>query len=176
MDDEKINPEDLHFYYNREERIKRAPEQVRSYYDGTLKQPPKGFFKALVHTKSSRFLLGSIVLLVIMILFVTNFEVPRSSASVEDVHFELSAFLFEDTVFVTLKANEASVDSDYTVSAYFNALNVQEEILEQASIHSIFSGNENFYRTTFSKYDIIKIDCTVYFGESTLQLQTDVQE
>ncbi len=175
-DNEKITEEDLHFHYNREDRIKRAPSIVRSHYDGSEKLPPKGFFKSLVHTKSSRFLLGSIVLLVIMILFAVNIDIDKKSATILSIPFELNAFLYDETVYVTLTASETSVANDLEVSVYFSALNEQDIVQEQSSIHSIFDGNENFYRTTFTKYDILLIECDISLGDEMVQLRTKVQK
>ncbi len=175
-DNEHIREEDLHFHYNREDRIKRAPEIVRAHYDGTEKTLPKGFFKSLVHTKSSRFLLGSIILLIIMILFVTNINIVGNTATVKNISFELSAFTFEDTVFVSVKAHEAEVSDDISLSVYFIAHDKQETIVAEASIHSIFDGNENFYRTTFSKYDIMSITCDILVEDEIIQLKASVKE
>ncbi len=175
-DDEIISEENLHFYYNRDERVRRAPDIVRSHYDGSEKLPPKGFFKSLTHTKSSRFLLGSIVLLIIMILFATNIDLDSKSGTIDSIPFSLSAFKFEESAFVTVKADETIVQDDIPVSVYFYALDSENTIVEQSSIHSIFDGKENFYRTTFSKYDIMFIECEVLLNGKTLELKTNVQE
>ncbi len=177
IDDEKnIHEADLHFYYNREERINRAPSIVKSHYDGTEKVPEKGFFKSLVSTKSSRFLLGSIVLLVIMILFVTNIDTTSNVATLNNVTLELSAFSYDESVYVTLKAHEAATEEDISTSIYFSALNDKEIVIKQSTMHSIFDGNENFYRTTFPKYDILYIECIVTLNDETVHLKTVVQE
>ena len=47
--------EALHYYFNHEERIKRAPKIVRDYYSGEGIQSPKGILKSLVAPKANRF-------------------------------------------------------------------------------------------------------------------------
>ncbi len=177
MDDKKINEEELHFYYKREDRIQRAPQIVRSHYDGTSEKPPKGFFKSLVHTKSSRFLLGSIVLLVIMILFATNIPIDRNTGTIADVPFELSAFLFDGAVYVTLKGFETPISSDMLISVYFRVLDSNKDIITYSSSHSFFDGNEKIFRTTFAISDIIQyVECDISMNKETIQLLTKVEE
>ena len=59
---------ELNFHYKREERLKDAPTVVQKYYAGELPTAPKGLFKALVHTKASRFTF--IALILVLALFV----------------------------------------------------------------------------------------------------------
>ena len=59
--DYKPGEEPFHFFYNREERIARAPHIVQEYYAGRGPRPVKGLFRNLVSTKGNRFMLSSIV-------------------------------------------------------------------------------------------------------------------
>ena len=66
MDFDKIqegrsdDKQELHFFYNREERLKNAPQIVQDYYSGKFK-PTKGFFRVMFATKGNRFLFVSLV-------------------------------------------------------------------------------------------------------------------
>ncbi len=177
MDDEKINEAELQFYYNREERLRKAPSIVQSHYDGTEKELPKGFFKSLIHTKSSRFLLGSIVLLIIMILFVTNVEMDRSSGTIKNVPFKITAFSFDSSVYVTLTASESETSNDLLISAYLKGYNEQNEEVTHSTSHSIYDGSERILRTAFAISDIIHyVECEITLGGEALHLRTEVQE
>ena len=48
--------EPLHFYYNREERIKNAPKIVQDYYAGRVNQFTRNPFKAFFANRFNRFM------------------------------------------------------------------------------------------------------------------------
>ena len=62
MDFDKIqesrsdDKEELHFFYNREERLKNAPQIVQDYYSGKFK-PAKGFLELCLQQKEIDFCL-----------------------------------------------------------------------------------------------------------------------
>ncbi len=176
FDDNNIHEEELHFHYNRENRLKNAPDIVKSHYDGTEKLPPKGIFKSLVHTKASRYLLGSIVLLVLMIVFVTNVPTETNAGTLYDIPFSLSAFVFDDNTFVTLSAEEIRVDKDFPIVIIFKALNNDGNIIQESSYFPIYYGNEDSYVTTFANYDIITIEAEISIEDEILMLSTKVQK
>ena len=65
-DVEEIVPDDeadkkLKFYYNREERIARAPKLVQDYYNGNLK-PVRGF--RIFLTKQNRYIFFALIFFV----------------------------------------------------------------------------------------------------------------
>ena len=55
------NDNTLHFHYNREERLKKAPQNVRDYYEGKIK-PVKGF--KVLFNKQNKFIFMSLILFV----------------------------------------------------------------------------------------------------------------
>ena len=59
---------ELNFHYKREDRLKDAPTVVKKYYAGELPTAPKGLFKALVHTKSSRFTFMALILVLALVV------------------------------------------------------------------------------------------------------------
>ena len=84
-----VPEEELVFYYNRAERLERAGENVRRYYDGTAPKPPKGLFKALVHTKQSRVMLFAVALSALVVLAVAFLTGKTDSQSADGVRFRL---------------------------------------------------------------------------------------
>lgn len=178
MDEKKteIHEEDLHFYYNRSKRLENAPDVVRSHYDGTAPTAPKGFFKALVHTRMSRFLLGGLILTLVMLLFTTLVSGQKNINSVHGIDVELSAFLFENTIYSTVTAVESPTAEDNFVTISFRALDIDKIPVTEAEIHSIYDGNENFYRTTFTNYDILYVEADVSVAGETVTLSTAVSK
>lgn len=178
MDEEKIeiHEEELHFYYDRSKRLERAPDIVQSYYDGTAPTAPKGFFQSLVHTRMSRFLLGGLVLSLIMILFAVLVSGQKNANSVQEIEFTLSAFLFEDTIYVTLIAGASANNQTKPIEILFRALGSDAIPLTQAELQLIYDGNENFYRTTFTDYDILYIESDISVAGETITLSTAVSK
>ena len=99
-----MNEEELTFYYNREKRLERAPENVKRFYNGTAPTAPKGLFKALVHTKHSRFMLAAVGISLAVVVLTTLFGAKSNQKNINDVRLVLSAFSFDESVYVTLRA------------------------------------------------------------------------
>ena len=174
MDKDFTNNE-LQFHYQRENRIKNASDIVQAHYNGEDKQT-HGFFKSLVATKSSRFLFGGIVLLLVMIFFAKNIDKIVPPSNIEGIPVDATAFLFDSTVYVTVTAKEASVEKDIPLTVCFNAKNNENKIIETSTIYSIFDGNENLLRTTFSKQDILTVECQISTETEAITLKTTVQK
>lgn len=96
--------EELTFYYSREKRLERAPENVKRFYNGTAPTAPKGLFKALVHTKHSRFMLAAVGISLAVVILTALFGAKSNQKNISGVHLVLSAFSFDDSVYVTLRA------------------------------------------------------------------------
>lgn len=181
----KIDPAHLVFHYNRENRISRAPSRVKSAYDGTMKKPPKGFFRALIHTKSSR------IMLIVMVL-VLGFTVAslltggsKSKGRIEDIIFRLSAFSFEDTIYISLQISpdekmqsktKSILPKERIIDAIFSFKNAEGESLVQQSLTKTFENNEIFLRTTLSDYDILSVDCVLQIDNQDIMLETRVEK
>ncbi len=170
-----FNNDELNFHYSRENRLKKAPDIVKEHYEEDGK-PSNGFFKSLVATKSSRFLLGSIVLLLVMIFFVKNIDKIAQPTNIDGISIELAAFSFDSTVYVTATAKECPVEKDIPLTVCFNALNSENKIVKTSTIYSIFDGTENVSRTTFANDDIMTIECHVSTETKTITLKTNVQK
>lgn len=178
MDEEKteIREEDLHFYYDRSKRLENAPDIVRSYYDGTAPTAPKGFFQALVHTRMSRFLLGGLVLSSIMILFAILVSEKNNANSINEINFELSAYLFEDTIYTKVTAAPSTTKEDTLVTILFRALGTDKIPIAETEIYSNYDGNEKYYGTTFINYDILFVESDVSVAGETITLNTAVSK
>ncbi len=174
---ETVREEELVFYYNRAERLERAGENVRRYYDGTAPKPPKGLFKALVHTKQSRVMLFAVVLSALVVLAVAFLTGKTDSQSADGVRFSLSAFSFEDSVYVSVKLSPektAASDGTFFKNIVFSALDKDKKTLISQKIALIYDGNETYCRTIFADYDIVYVQADIEAENKKLTLLTKV--
>ena len=159
---------ELNFHYNREDRLKDAPTVVKKYYAGELPTAPKGLFKALVHTKSSRFTFMALILVLALVVALIFFGPKANQNSIGNTEFNLSAFSFEEKVFVSIKTqskvNQAEIQIPLEIS--ISALDKESQILNQEKIETVITENEEFIRTIFTDYDIISVEVEVLNTES----------
>ena len=161
---------ELNFHYKREDRLKDAPTVVKKYYAGELPTAPKGLFKALVHTKSSRFTFMALILVLALVVALIFFGPKANQNSIGNTEFSLSAFSFEEKVFVSIKTQskvnqtEIEIPLELTISA----LDMEKQVVNQEKIETVITENEEFIRTIFTDYDIISIGVEV--------LNTETQE
>ena len=172
-DEEKI----VYHYGKPGERLKNADEMVKRYYAGEGPQAPKGIFQSLVQTPSSRLIL--IVMLAMMAIVVLSSIMDRGAkaSTVALVPMELSAFSFEDAVYISLQLKENSRIDFFEhpfVSCNFLVYTTDEQVIYQETVETFYTGKEDFLRTTFGDYDILYVEGVVTVGEETKILRTDV--
>ena len=181
-DEHKQNDERLIFHYNREERLKHAPEIVQDYYSGKFHPYKGGLFKSLVNTRANRLLFVTIIFAFGIILFVNYFGPQKSSGSLAGVDVKLSAFSYEDSVYASLKIENASkkkielFKDGVPVSVTFSAHDKEGIVVQQVKVNGKYEGKELFLRTTFSDYDIIRVDAVCSMLDSFSSLQTQVEK
>lgn len=167
-DKTKAEEEPLVFYYNREERIKSAPTIVKSAYDGTAEKPPSGIFEALVHTKSSRFMLLALAFALVVTIFIGFFGNKTNQALIKDVSFEISAFSFNDVVYTSLHYKRKDSNKTNTpIKIIFSGLDADGNQLISKETEALIDKDEDYIRTTFNDYDIISIKSEIITNENT---------
>ena len=159
---------ELNFHYNREDRLKDAPTVVQKYYAGELPTAPKGLFKALVHTKSSRFTFMALILVLALVVALIFFGPQANQNSIGNTEFNLSAFSFEEKVYVSIKTQSKVKQEEIQIplEISISALDKESQILNQEKIETVITENEEFIRTIFTDYDIISIGVEVLNTES----------
>lgn len=159
---------ELNFHYNREDRLKDAPTVVQKYYAGELPTAPKGLFKALVHTKSSRFTFMALILVLALVVALIFFGPQTNQNSIGNTEFNLSAFSFEEKVYVSIKTQSKVKQEEIQIplEISISALDKESQILNQEKIETVITENEEFIRTIFTDYDIISIGVEVLNTES----------
>ncbi len=170
--------EQLVFYYNREERIKNSPQIVKDYYDGKITAFKPGLFKALTATKGNRITLFVLVVCFAVVLFTGIFN-KRNEGNVAGVPVALSAFSFEEKVYVSLKFDEAKKNSagqniPYKAEIIFQDADKQPVSTETFTVN--YQGKECFIRTTCNDYDIFYVGAVVTHDDIVQELYAAVEK
>ena len=96
--------EKLVYHYGRPgERLKNAEESVKRFHAGEGPQPPKGIFRSLVQTQSSRLILLVMLAMMAIVILTSIMDRGNGSSTVGLVPVSLTAFSFEDTVYISLQ-------------------------------------------------------------------------
>ncbi|HIW36320.1 MAG TPA: hypothetical protein IAA30_04995 [Candidatus Treponema faecavium] len=162
------------FHYSREHRLQGASKQVQDYYANNGISMGKGLFRSLVQTRMSRTLLIVIVLMVLFIGFYGVFSSGSAAAAVGGIPVSLSAFSFEDTVYASVRFDEAAAEEQTSVSVRFCFLIDGGTVFAETEESEIYTGKELFLRTTITDYDIVTVTAAVMAGEEQTELSTPV--
>jgi len=98
--DKPDNYQGLPFYYNRERRLEKAPENIRSLYDN--KPIRSGLLYSLTGDRPRRFLFLMIILLFLTILMLSLFGYLDFSYALGDNRIEITASGYEGTTIIIL--------------------------------------------------------------------------
>ncbi|MCR4632435.1 MAG: hypothetical protein K5786_12495 [Treponema sp.] len=164
-DVEEIKPaegkSDLHFYYNREERIARAPRKVQQYYENpSSMQPVRGI--KIFFTKQNRFILVALIFFVAFAWIYSTINRSRDQIVINDVVYDLSAFSYEEEVYITIKShykNPKKADSALPFTANIFAVNSDNQVQEKIILEGTSDpASESAVRTKVRDFDIKRID------------------
>lgn len=164
------------FHYNRDRRLASAPESVqRSYREGLMTN--KGFIKGLTANAGFRSILFVIVILCVVIGALAIFGDAPGTKNVNGVNLSLKAFLYEETVYVTLSAEAAgsSTALPIPVEVTLSGLDADGSPVSTATLSGVLSDKKLSLRTTMQDYDIRKVSALIKLGktESSLLVSVD---
>lgn len=166
----------LHFYYNREERIKNAPQIVQDYYNGKIefsRNPIKVMFK----NKMNRFMFIFLLLFAAFAYFM-NYQASKQALRIAGTSANVAAFSYAEEVFVSLEFLEIKEKADgyvpRSVTVKFTAYNAEGEACDYFEDQDVYDGSSLFVRTKFKDYDIIKIVADVCVGEENKSFSAKV--
>ncbi len=154
--------EKLVFRYNREERLKSAPQIVRDYYDGKM-QPVRGF-KVLWVNKSNRYILLSLVLFIGFVWVYTAINNTRSTGKINNTLFTQTSFAFQEEIYVNIKVQNKKADEKsppVKVEAELFFINNDNQVIEKKELSLIYSNGEKSLTTKVTDYDIIRVDTII---------------
>lgn len=164
----------VHFYYNREERIAHAPQIVQDYYDGKM-QPVRGL--KVLFNKQNRYILLAIVIFVAFIWMYTGFNKTRNYTKIGNVVFEMQSFCYDGEVYTNIKvknSKDESIKSPVKINGEVFFINIDNQIIEKKEVSLLYNQGEEYLRTKFTDYDIIRVDAIVSIGDEEKELSTAV--
>ncbi len=168
--------EKLVFRYNREERLKNAPQIVRDAYDGKM-NPVRGF-KVLWVNKSNRYILLSLILFIGFVWVFTAVSGTHKYAKIDNIAFEITSFSFQEEVYVTIKVNdkkatEKSPPVKVETEVFF--INNDNQIIEKKELSLVYRDGEQTLATKARDYDIIRVDAIINANSKEKEVSTAVK-
>ena len=179
-DVEEFVPDDeadkkLKYYYNREERIAKAPQLVKDYYDGKMK-PVRGF--RIFFTKQNRYIFFALIFFVGATWIYTGLNKTRAGTTLSGINFELTAFSYEEEVYVSLQMKRSCRSKDVApvpVAAEFFAIDPNNQVGDKRNGQLVYDEGEKYIRTKFTDYDIIRVDVILNAGGTEKELSAEVK-
>ena len=168
------NEKPLVFRYNREERIAHAPKIVQDYYNGNLK-PVRGF--RIFLTKQNRYIFFALIFFVGATWIYTGLNKTRAGTTLAGINFELTAFSYEEEVYVSLQMKRSSRSRDtapVAVEADFFAIDPNRQVGDKRTGQLVYDEGEKYIRTKFTDYDIIRVDVILNAGGYEKELSAEV--
>lgn len=163
------------YYYNREERIARAPKIVQDYYSGNFNVSKKGLFGTMFATRSNKFLFLSII--VIMIFgWCYSAYLNKTGVSFLGTTVKVSAFSFDETVYVSLELNQAknkkNAGTPLLIDVVISVLDESDFIVDSYSERLQFTGDEINLKNKFHDYDLRKVVTELKTSDETKKMVT----
>ncbi len=176
----KDSEDQLVFYYNREERLKKAPKNVQDYYSGKMQVGGPGLIKALVSTKANRFIFFAIVIFAAVIFWQSWFGNKPGKKTVQGIPVELIVSEIDDYARVLIKFDENLPKYDHSqgilIEGEINYLEEKGEIIKNEKISLNYDGNKNWLKTECSSYGIIKkVHVDLHFLNKNVDLESSVE-
>ncbi len=167
----------LHFYYNREERIKNAPKIVQDYYSGKI-QFTRNPFKVIFKNPFNRMMFIFLVLLCGFAYFM-DYQTNKNALKIGGTSANVSAFSYSEQIYASLKFEPLSEKKkkDFIpvpVSVVFSAFDSSGAAVNSGELFDSYDGNELFMRTQFKDYDIIRVVADVTFGDEKNTFSSEV--
>lgn len=178
--------EDLVFHFSNAERVRNAPQLVKDYYSGKLIQKRPGLFRALVSTKSNRFVFIALMVCFALVVFNTFFGPKANVETYKGVPMTLTAYSFGDKVLVSiqLSAVEKKFRGKYSngipVFAKIEAVDVDNQVVSNFQAADLYEEKQIFLRASFTDFDITSVNAEIELGgngesEKTVLLKTKVE-
>lgn len=179
-DVEEITPDNeadkpLVFRYNREARIAKAPQLVKDYYNGKMK-PVRGF--RIFFTKQNRYIFFALIFFVGATWIYTGLNRTRAGTTLKGINFELTAFSYEEEVYVSLqmkRSKKSKSTAPVPVNVEYFAIDPNNQVGDKKADSGIYSEGEQYLRTKFTDYDIIRVDVILNAGGEEKELSALVK-
>ncbi len=175
MDDDarkKLEEQGVVFYYSREERLKRMPENAK-LYNGELKRKT-GFVRVLLDAPGGKQMLFVIIVIIGVIVSLAVFNRPNEN-TVGGIAASVKAFAFEDKVYVNLKFDKDENVGNAAVTAEISAINGENAVADTKTVTGEYTGEELVLRTTFSDFEIKQVSVKIMVNGDSKALSASVE-
>lgn len=164
--------DEVHFYYDNEERIAHAPRIVKDYYSGKF-SPRGGLFRSLVSTTGNKLLLVCVVVCAASVVVLHRFGDTPYRKHMGQVLVTAGAFVYGDDVYASVKAEGEAVDGALLECTFTALDNDVEVVAQKTATDTITSGNAEL-KTKFRDYDIKKVVAQVTYSGETKTLVAEI--
>lgn len=147
------------FYYNRKERISRAPKIVQDYYAGKFGVTKKGLFKTMFATRANKMLFLSVII-IMLFGFCYSIYLNKVGYSFAGTNVKITSFSFDETVFVGLKLNEKKNLHNFTpqfIDVRISSVDDSDMSVNFYEDEIYYTGKEVEIKTKFPDYNIEKL-------------------
>lgn len=176
----EIEPDDpkdkeLHFFYNREERIARAPESVKKYYRGEM-NPVRGI--KVFFLPQNRWIFFFFFFFVGATWLYTGFNKTREWAAAGGLNFELSAFSYEEQVYSQIevkRSKKSKSTKPVKVDAEFFVIDPNNQVGDKQNQSMVYSDGQQYIRAKFTDFDIIRVDVILNVDGEEKELSASVK-
>ena len=167
------------FHYKQGSFRQHEQERYRDLATGKVKTRP-GIFKALVATKGNRYMFFTLLAVTAFALVYSFFIMQDNRDVINGTACKLNAFSFEDTVYVSLEAKNAKNSKEtenQNLVINVEVLDSDGTVSNKNSGELLFTRNETqYYRTTFTDYNIANVKCSVTDGDKEILLSCKVEK
>ncbi|MFP4509441.1 MAG: hypothetical protein ACLFNQ_04865 [Spirochaetaceae bacterium] len=168
MNQQPGNSGELHFHYNRDERLKRAPRRRKPVTSGSIFRRNRGLTIVL---------LDVLLLLIVFGIWWGFLRTPEDSAMQDGYRFELSALGRDNTTLVTLTiTNRGDAFDAPLFDAAFRLIgdeNIASDTIDDRDVLPV-PGDVRTMRVTFDE-SADRVEADIRYGGSTLVLRTGVR-
>lgn len=172
---DKEENNELHFYYNREERIAKAPQIVKDYYNGGMR-PVRGI--RVFFTKQNRYILFALIFFVGVVWVYSGFNRTRNYSLINGIDCDLQAFAFDEEIYTTIKfsLNKKTKEiSPKKVTAEVFLIDPNNQVSNKETLSFIYESGEEYLRSKYTDYDIIRVDVIVNIDGEEKELSSAVK-
>ena len=163
--------------YDRNERLKRAPESVRQMYEPDYIKRI-GLLKSLIAARSSRSVLFAIVAVFALTSMSFLFKTDRQSGKIQGVPVKLEYLTQQEYLYVNISFGVTERSDDYALplTIRITAVNRDTEQKETKTVDVIYIGSALSVPVQFPAHTYKQLEAVILTDGKALSLQSSVKK
>lgn len=168
---------EIYLRYDRNERLKRAPESVRRMYEPDYIKR-LGIIKGLMSTRTTRSLLFSIIAVFALTFLSFLLKPDRQTGKINGIPVKLEWLSQKDLLYVNIvfDATAQSEIDTLPVTVSVNALNSETKQQENKIVDAIYLGNTLSIPIQFSAQTFTQLEAIIRIDKKTLTLHSTLKK